>query len=288
MRAKIRRELRGTFLIAACLVAALLFAPAGNGAPGDLADLAVTKSDAPDPIQVGDTLTYTVKVTNNGPKEATQVTLTDSLPSHADFLSATSSSGKCKQQGNRVICDIGNLAADPTGKDAVTVLVQVKPTRAGTITNSASVESAEDDPVGANDKAEASTRVTAPRRPSSCRGVTATVTGTGGADRLVGTSAPDVIAGLGGGDVILGLSGRDLICSGGGADRVVGGTAADRLFGGRGTDRLLGRGGPDHLAGNPGRDVLVGNGGSDRLRGGAGLDRCRGGAGRDLERSCER
>ncbi len=278
----------GTLLATGCLVAALLFAPAADTAPGDLSDLSITKTDSPDPVQVGNVLTYTIRVSNIGPKDATAVTLTDALPKHTDLVSSNSGAGTCKTQGNRVICSIGNLAADPAGASAVSVLIQVKPTKAGTITNTASVDSAEKDPISANDKAEASTRVTAPPQPSTCRGVPTSVTGTRGSDRLVGTTGPDVIAGLGGGDVILGRSGRDLICSGGGNDRVVAGSAADRVFGGGGADRLLGRGGPDLLAGNPGRDYLAGNAGNDRLRGGGGSDRCVGGAGRDTERGCER
>lgn len=288
MTRRMRWELPGTILFAACVLLGLLYAPAARPAAGDLADLAVTKADSPDPVQVGQTLTYTIEASNLGPHEANGVTLTDALPNHTDFLSAAGSGASCRHQGNREICDLGKLAADPTRSNAVTITVRVRPTRPGTITNSVSIDATETDPVPANDKAVATTRVVAAPKPSSCRGVTATITGTPGADRLTGTGAPDVIAGLGGGDVILGLSGRDLICSGGGNDRVVGGTAADRVFGGRGADRLLGRGGPDLLAGNPGRDVLVGNGGRDRLRGGAGFDRCRGGAGPDRLRSCER
>jgi uncharacterized repeat protein (TIGR01451 family) len=278
-----------TLAIAGCAAVALLaYAPAAEPAPGDVADLGVTKSDSPDPIAVNGTLTYTIQVTNLGPQNATGVTVTDSLPNHTTFLSATTSSGKCDRQGNRVVCDIGNLAADATKANAVTVTIQVRPTRAGTITNSVSVDSVEKDPVPANDKAEASTTVNAAAAVSTCRGVKATLTGTPRADNMVGTAGPDVISGLGGGDSIFGLSGRDLICAGGGADRVNGGAAADRVFGGGGPDRIHGRGGPDLLAGNARRDSLFGNAGNDRLKGGAGSDRCVGGPGRDRERSCER
>jgi uncharacterized repeat protein (TIGR01451 family) len=268
----------------AILAATLLFfaAPADT-APGDIADLGVSKSDSPDPVAVDATLTYTIQVSNAGPQNATGVTVVDRLPSSVDFISATASVGNCAEQGNRVTCSLGELAAKAA---AATVTIHVRPTKARTIANTVSVDSIENDPVAANDTADATTTVKAPAQTSVCRGVPSTVTGTPRAERLVGTAGPDVIAGLGGGDVILGRSGRDLICSGGGADTVNAGTAADRVFGGAANDVLRGRGGPDLLAGNPGRDVLFGNAGNDRLRGGAGSDRCIGGAGLDRERGC--
>jgi len=275
-------------LALAALGLALAYAPAGDTAPGDTADLGIVKSDSPDPVFVGATLTYTIQVTNLGPQGATGVTVTDELPNHVTFLSASASSGSCEQKGKRVTCDLGNLAADPTKANAVTVTIQVRPTKAETIANTASVDSVENDPIAVNDKATTSTRVVSPAQVPSCRGVAATVPGTPGPDRLVGTAGPDVIVGLRGTDVIIALSGRDLVCAGGGGDRVNAGPAADRVFGGSGGDRLRGRGGPDLLAGNAGADVLAGNAGNDRLRGGAGFDRCFGGAGFDRERGCER
>ncbi len=43
------------------------------------ADLSVVKTDSPDPVTVGNNLTYTIVVTNNGPDTATNVTLDDLL-----------------------------------------------------------------------------------------------------------------------------------------------------------------------------------------------------------------
>ena len=268
-------------LAVAALAAALLVASPAPSAPGDLADLSIAKTDSADPLTLGETLAYTIVVTNNGPQEATGVVLADRLPGRTDFVSATTTAGKCTEKGVNVTCELGKLAKDATA----TANVVVRPTRVGTIENTASADSAETDPVAANDSVTISTKVIPA---STCRGVPATIVGTPGPDRLLGTGGPDVIAGLGGGDTVLADSGRDLICSGAGNDRVVAGDAGDRIFGGAGADRLLGLGGPDLLAGNPGRDVLKGGAGSDRLRGGAGFDRCIGGAGFDPERGCER
>jgi uncharacterized repeat protein (TIGR01451 family) len=274
-----------TLLALGATFAAVVYAPPGDTGP---ADLAISKADSPDPVLVGGSLTYTIQVANLGRQSVGSVTVKDRLPGHVDFVSASASSGSCERKGKRVSCNVGTIAADPTKADAVTVTIGVRPTKAGTIKNTATVDGAGSDPVRANNRAQAATTVIAAPQVSSCRGVTATITGTRKADRLVGTDGPDVIAGLGGDDLISGLAGRDLICSGGGGDQVTAGSAADRVFGGVGADRLRGRGGPDLLAGNPGGDVLAGNAGDDRLRGGRGSDLCFAGAGFDRVRGCER
>jgi uncharacterized repeat protein (TIGR01451 family) len=266
------------------MVAAIVYAPADSGP----ADLAISKADAPDPVLVGGTLTYTIQVANLGPQSAGKVKVTDRLPGRVSLVSATASSGSCKGKGKQVTCDLGTIAADPTKANAVTVTIQVRPTKAGTIVNTATVNGAGGDPVSTNNRAQASTTVVASAPVSSCRGVPATITGTPKADRLVGTGGADVIAALRGDDEISGLAGPDLICAGSGDDLVTAGTAADRAFGGAGADRLRGAGGRDLLAGNPGDDVLAGNRGRDRLRGGRGSDLCFGGAGVDRVRGCER
>ncbi len=43
-------------------------------------DLVVTKTDSADPVIAGNQLTYTITVTNSGPSQATNVSLTDTLP----------------------------------------------------------------------------------------------------------------------------------------------------------------------------------------------------------------
>ena len=58
------------------------------------ADLSLTKSDSPDPVQAGELLTYSLGVHNAGPQSATGVVLTDTLPGGVTFDSATPSPGR--------------------------------------------------------------------------------------------------------------------------------------------------------------------------------------------------
>lgn len=281
------KQLLRAMPVVALLVAALAFVNVGSAAQPGSSNLKISKSDSPDPVRVGTQLTYAIGVENFGPTPATGVTVSDNLPKDVDLVSASGPTGPCAVQGRKLTCTIGaltpvgiNYGGSPAG-----VTVVVVPRRTGTIRNTASVKGDQKDPANANNKATASTRVLgAP----TCRGFTATVSGTAANDILVGTPGPDVIAALGGNDRIVAEAGRDLICAGAGNDYVGAGTAADRVFGAGGRDRLLGRGGPDLLRGASGNDVLKGGRGSDRLRGGFGFDRCRGGAGVDSIRGCER
>lgn len=273
--------------VATLLIAALALANVGSAAQPGSANLKITKSDSPDPVRVGQQLTYTIGVENLGPSPATGVTVTDNLPKEVDLVSASGPSGACAANGGKVTCTIGTL--NPVGVNyggsQVGVAIVVVPRTTGTIRNTATVKGDQKDPAPGNNKATATTRVLgAP----TCRGLTATVIGTPGNDVLLGTPGPDVIVALAGTDRIVARAGRDLICAGAGSDYIGAGTAADRVFAGPGRDRLLGRGGPDLLKGSAGNDIIKGGRSSDRLRGGRGFDRCRGGGGRDSIRGCER
>src|SRR5207249_1720154 len=121
------------------------------------ADLAISKTDSPDPVIAGTNLTYTITVTNNGPGAATSVTMTDPLPGTVTFVSATPSQGTCSGTST-VSCNLGTLV----NGGSATVTIVVTPTQAGGISNTASVAANEFDPNPDNNSATQGTTVNPP------------------------------------------------------------------------------------------------------------------------------
>jgi uncharacterized repeat protein (TIGR01451 family) len=122
------------------------------------ADLGVTVADFPDPVTVGGTLTYTITVGNGGPDPASGVTLVDSLPAAASFVSSTPPAPTCNLAGSVLTCGLGALGAG----GSATVTVVVTPTSPGTLTSTVTVSATEPDPNVSNNTAVATTTATAP------------------------------------------------------------------------------------------------------------------------------
>ena len=125
------------------------------------ADLAVTKSDSPDPVSTGGVLTYTVVVSNNGPATAANVTMTDPLPPGTTFASCAISLGTCSGPtvgtNGTVSADIGTLG--PLGSVTVTIMVNVSAGAGTTIPNTATVTSSTPDSNLTNNSSTAATTV---------------------------------------------------------------------------------------------------------------------------------
>jgi uncharacterized repeat protein (TIGR01451 family) len=120
------------------------------------ADLIVTKSDSPDPVSRGGTLTYSAVVTNQRLNPAVAVLLTDQLPADVRFVSATSSVGSCAQVNGTVTCSLGDIANGGSENISITVT----PRRTGTVTNTAQVSSLSPDPNLANNTDSEDTVIT--------------------------------------------------------------------------------------------------------------------------------
>jgi uncharacterized repeat protein (TIGR01451 family) len=128
-------------------------------APAGVADLSITKTDRPDPVGVGRRLTYTIKVKNRGPDQATGVTITDQLPAGVRFVSVSSPGGSCSHAAGLVTCTYGSPVR-VGARGAVTVkIVVVAPSTTGPISNTAHVSANETDPVPGNNQDTETTNV---------------------------------------------------------------------------------------------------------------------------------
>ncbi|MFQ5614192.1 MAG: choice-of-anchor Q domain-containing protein, partial [Anaerolineae bacterium] len=72
------------------------------------ADLALSKTDTPDPVQAGTSLTYTLALSNSGPAAALGLVVTDVVPLEVSILSAgIGPEGSCQTLGRAVTCTTG-------------------------------------------------------------------------------------------------------------------------------------------------------------------------------------
>jgi uncharacterized repeat protein (TIGR01451 family) len=113
-----------------------------NDSPTSGADLGLTQVGAtPAPVGVGQNLTYTAIVLNEGPKNATDVIFKSTLTAGATFVSAASTVGSCLAIVGIVTCNIGTLARTASAQ----VTVVFTPTNAGIIENMMNVTGNETD-----------------------------------------------------------------------------------------------------------------------------------------------
>jgi len=111
----------------------------------DPADIVLTKNVDKTTATVGDVVTYTITATNNGPDNATGVSVTDQLPSLLEFVSAKPTQGSCTGTVS-VVCSIGSM----NNGAVVTVTLQARILGVGIIVNSVNSTLNEFDPVLSN------------------------------------------------------------------------------------------------------------------------------------------
>lgn len=111
----------------------------------DPADLALTKSVNKTSATVGETVTYSLDIVNNGPDVATNVQLSDMMPAGLQTIAMRSSQGSCSL-GTPIVCVLGTMNNGATAH----VEIDAKVTQAGTFVNTASTTIAEYDPNPSN------------------------------------------------------------------------------------------------------------------------------------------
>jgi len=119
------------------------------------ADLAVTHNAAPASVANGGTIIWTIVTTNNGPSNATNVSVTEVLPANVSYVGATGAT--CNNVSGTVTCTAGGLSSG--GSNTITITTTA--TAVGTAAASASATATESDPNAAdNTSIAASSAVT--------------------------------------------------------------------------------------------------------------------------------
>lgn len=125
--------------------------------PTGTADLSVQCSVSADRVRAPKSVTFTCKVTNNGPQTATSVGFIDSLPPETTLVSHRATQGTCKEGAGSLYCKLGTLPVNASA----TVEVEVKlhegirslPTEGKTFANAAWVSAKQTDNNRENDRA---------------------------------------------------------------------------------------------------------------------------------------
>ncbi|UCD09647.1 MAG: DUF11 domain-containing protein [Dehalococcoidales bacterium] len=125
-----------------------------------MADLAITKTDTPDPVAFSDNFTYTVTVSNNGPTIASGVEVIDTLPTDVTFISANTSQGTATYAGGNVTWSVGDLEVNATANMKIYVAAPEDEEVDIIVTNTATVIGSFPDPKLNNNATSENTTVT--------------------------------------------------------------------------------------------------------------------------------
>jgi large repetitive protein len=115
----------------------------------NVADLRLSLHAAPLTAWAGSNVTFTATITNAGPAAATQVVLTNHLPAGVNFISASANRGNHNVAANQIIWNVGQLNA----QSSASLSWIVRPPASGSLTNRATVRSAQFDPNPENNTA---------------------------------------------------------------------------------------------------------------------------------------
>ncbi|MDX6678590.1 MAG: hypothetical protein QOE31_2642, partial [Solirubrobacteraceae bacterium] len=121
-------------------------------AVGPAADLRLVKTASLAALPQNGQLTYTLTAFDDGPSDATNVSIADALPAGMSFVSA---SAGCAESAGTVTCDLGNVADGASRA----VTITVKAVANGTQVNTATVSSDDPDPDPSDNPASATVEV---------------------------------------------------------------------------------------------------------------------------------
>ena len=128
-----------------------------------VADLAITKTDRPDPVRPGGDIVYHIEITNNGPLDTeNEVHFIDTLPEGTTYISHNPPGPGCvyDEPNHEIECNLGVIAAGATHEKFITVRVDPSATPGTILTNTATiVPVAPSDPVSENNSATTETTV---------------------------------------------------------------------------------------------------------------------------------
>jgi len=132
--ARAKHSFVGLLLALALAAGLLVSAPPAQAQVGcgDPNVLDLDKTAEPDPVRLGQRLTFTLTETNNSPCPIV-VFVEDDLPAGVRLVSATTDEGVCDQSSDEIVCLLF-----VSGGASATVDIVVVPTELGIITNTAS------------------------------------------------------------------------------------------------------------------------------------------------------
>src|SRR5688572_89304 len=105
LSARPRRNLRTLGYRTAAWAAAILGLAVASPAAPTSTNMILTKLATPEPVAIGNPITYTLGVVSHGPDDGENVSLTDTLPATVTFVSASGTDWTCSHLAGTVTCD---------------------------------------------------------------------------------------------------------------------------------------------------------------------------------------